>query len=191
MYRRPQSRSGRPQPKVRLKPRPASAETSRPSSAQNYVKNTQTQSFKIRGGANNLDNSNNMASSRRQPLKANHNILDIRTSGLQQADDLGESADETVTQLQHEYNTLLQKYAQAENTIDTLRIGAKIPIHVELTATGSAAGTGSIVGSSAVGSGTSLCGIGGLSRHNSVVSMVSSQLQQNIQPHHSASMYYI
>ena len=30
-------------------------------------------------------------------------------------------------------------------------------------------------------------GYGGLSRHNSVASMISSQLQQNIMPHHSVS----
>ena len=100
---------------------------------------------------------------------------------------MGKSADATVTQLQQEYNTLLQKYAQAENTIDTLRIGAKIPIHVELTATGSAAGAGSMVGSSVMGSVASMGGMGGLSRHGSVASMVSSQLQQNVLPHHSAS----
>ena len=136
-YRRPQSRSGRPQPKVRLKPRPASAETSRPTSAQ--TGQTQ-QSFKIRT-PHHTDGlvSSKKNSAKRKPLKANHAILDIRNSGLQQEDDSGKT-DATVRQLQHEYNSLLQKYAQAENTIDTLRIGANIPIHVELTATGSAAG---------------------------------------------------
>ncbi len=46
--------------------------------------------------------------------------------------------EETLKQLQQDYNKLLQKYAQAENTIDSLRIGAKIPINVELTSSGPA-----------------------------------------------------
>ena len=34
--------------------------------------------------------------------------------------------DETYKELQKEYNTLLKKFAEAENTIDELRVGAKV-----------------------------------------------------------------
>lgn len=36
--------------------------------------------------------------------------------------------DETYHQLQIEYNSLLKKYAEAENTIDELRLGAKVTL---------------------------------------------------------------
>ena len=37
--------------------------------------------------------------------------------------------EETLTQLQKEYNALLRKYAEAENTIDELRLGAKVNLY--------------------------------------------------------------
>ena len=37
--------------------------------------------------------------------------------------------EETLTQLQKEYNSLLRKYAEAENTIDELRLGAKVSLY--------------------------------------------------------------
>lgn len=37
--------------------------------------------------------------------------------------------DETYKQLQIEYQTLLKKYAEAENTIDELRLGAKVKLY--------------------------------------------------------------
>ncbi|XP_041481405.1 microtubule organization protein AKNA-like isoform X1 [Lytechinus variegatus] len=40
-------------------------------------------------------------------------------------------SDEFVDQLQKEYDDLLQKYAQAENTIDSLRLGARVNLHYE------------------------------------------------------------
>ena len=44
--------------------------------------------------------------------------------------------EETLTQLQQDYTKLLKKYAEAENTIDSLRIGAKIPIALEVSGNG-------------------------------------------------------
>lgn len=76
--------------------------------------------------------------------------------------DQKEQNEETLVQLQQDYNKLLQKYAQAENTIDSLRIGATIPINVELTATGGnsnlAAGTGNGSASANLQTGGSLAG---------------------------------
>ena len=40
-------------------------------------------------------------------------------------------SDEYVDQLRNEYDELLQKYAQAENTIDSLRLGAKVNLQYE------------------------------------------------------------
>ena len=39
--------------------------------------------------------------------------------------------EETLNQLQVEYNSLLRKYAEAENTIDELRLGAKVTLYTE------------------------------------------------------------
>ena len=36
---------------------------------------------------------------------------------------------DNMNQLQLEYNSLLKKYAEAENTIDDLRIGAKVTLY--------------------------------------------------------------
>ncbi|EDO42604.1 predicted protein, partial [Nematostella vectensis] len=41
-------------------------------------------------------------------------------------------ADQLYTRLQAEYDNLLTKYAQAENTIDQLRIGAKLNLYSDL-----------------------------------------------------------
>ena len=77
----------------------------------------------------------NSSGNTRLPLKA---VRSESTSSAPMATEPAEQNqnEETLAQLQQEYNTLLQKYAEAENTIDSLRIGAKIPLNVDVSTTG-------------------------------------------------------
>ncbi len=45
--------------------------------------------------------------------------------------DMPEEEVQTVKELQQEYNSLLKKYARAENTIDQLRLGAKVTLYAD------------------------------------------------------------
>ncbi len=69
---------------------------------------------------------------------------------ISQGDDQRKLNEETLTQLQQDYNNLLKKYAEAENTIDSLRIGAKIPIQIEVSGNG-AGSTGGLPSPAATG----------------------------------------
>ena len=70
-----------------------------------------------------------------QPLRASHTMPGNMAEELRKADQEKRN-EETLAQLQEDYTKLLKKYAEAENTIDSLRIGARIPITLEVTGNG-------------------------------------------------------
>ena len=72
----------------------------------------------------------------KQPLKASHNMAGSIVHEGEDGDHQQKLNEETLSQLQQDYTKLLKKYAEAENIIDSLRIGAKIPISIEVSGNG-------------------------------------------------------
>ncbi len=128
----------------RNKPRPASTGTNvrgtlpkeaktnhRPSSAKqrrqfSAMGSDTPKSFRVRS-----QSATNLVSSK-QPLKASHTVTGS-VSEIQDSTPQDQLNRETLVQLQEDYTNLLKKYAEAENTIDSLRIGARIPITLEVS----------------------------------------------------------
>ena len=130
---RPASAGSRIKPPVSRSKSEATINLNRPSSAK-QAKNMSSsrsntpKSFRVRS------QSTTALVPTKQPLKASHNMAgNILQEGEEHERKLNE---ETLTQLQQDYTKLLKKYAEAENTIDSLRIGAKIPISIEVAGNG-------------------------------------------------------
>ena len=156
---RPASAGSRIKPPVSRSKSEATINLNRPSSAK-QAKNVSSsrsntpKSFRVRS------QSTTALVPTKQPLKASHSMAGrIVQEGEEHERKLNE---ETLTQLQQDYTKLLKKYAEAENTIDSLRIGAKIPISIEVAGNGALGPGQPSPGGTSVRRGSNVSTAGGL-----------------------------